>query len=85
MRPPGVLVCEGASAPSSALDARQIAPGWWSAHNEETGALVPLFRVDGRRIVPRYTGNVGDTPEEAWDFISCGARAGFSIGIRLEP
>lgn len=61
------------------------ATGWWSARNEETGALVPLFRVDGRRIVPRYSGNLGNTPEEAWDFISCGARAGFSDGIDLEP
>ena len=60
------------------------ATGWWSARNAE-GDLVPLFRVDGRRIMLRYSGNLGNTPEDALDFMSCGARAGFDEGIDLSP
>lgn len=58
--------------------------GWWSVR-AEGGKQVPLFRFDGRRIVMRYSGNMGDTPEEALDFISCGARASFDDGIDLTP
>ena len=61
------------------------ATGWWSAQDAETGVLVPIFRVDGRRIVLRYSGNLGNTPPEAQDFMSCGARAGFDDGIDLAP
>lgn len=60
------------------------ATGWWSVR-AEGGKQVPLFRFDGRRIVMRYSGNMGDTPEEAMDFISCGARADFADGIDLTP
>lgn len=60
------------------------ASGWWSERGAN-GRKVPLFRFDGRRIVLRYSGNSGDTPEEANDFISCGARAGFNDGIDLTP
>lgn len=60
------------------------ASGWWSERGTN-GRKVPLFRIEGRRIVLRYSGNSGDTPEEASDFISCGARAGFNDGIDLTP
>ncbi|WP_086608704.1 pentapeptide repeat-containing protein [Erythrobacter donghaensis] len=59
--------------------------GWWTAVSEIDGAVIPLFRVDGRRIHFRYSGNLGDTPVEASDVISCGARAGFDSGIDLTP
>lgn len=57
--------------------------GWWSVR-AEGGKQVPLFRFDGRRIVMRYSGNMGETPDEARNFISCGARAYFGDGIDLE-
>lgn len=60
------------------------ATGWWSARGEG-GRKVPLFRIEGRRIVLRYSGNSGDTPEEASDFITCGMRASFGDGIDLTP
>jgi hypothetical protein len=60
------------------------ATGWWSAR-AANGKPVPLFRIEGRRIHFRYSGNLGNTPEEASDFISCGARAGFDSGIDLTP
>lgn len=60
------------------------ASGWWSERGAN-GRMVPLFRFEGRRIVLRYSGNSGDTPEEANDFINCGARAGFNDGIDLTP
>jgi hypothetical protein len=50
--------------------------GWYSAE-AHTGELVPLFRIWGDRLLMRYSGNMGDTPDEAQDFVSCGARAGF--------
>jgi uncharacterized protein YjbI with pentapeptide repeats len=58
--------------------------GWWSAR-AEGGKRVPLFRVEGRRIFFYYSGNIGNTPDEAMEFISCGARAGFGEGIDLSP
>lgn len=58
------------------------ASGWWSVVAED-GRMVPLLRIEGRRIHFRYSGNLGDTPEEAGDFISCGARAAFDSGIDL--
>jgi uncharacterized protein YjbI with pentapeptide repeats len=61
------------------------ATGWWSAVSAETGAKVPLFRIEGRRILFGYSGNLGGTPEEAGEFISCGARAGFADGLDLTP
>lgn len=50
--------------------------GWYSAE-AHTGELVPLFRIWGDRLLMRYSGNMGDSPDEAQDFVSCGARAGF--------
>lgn len=61
------------------------ATGWWSAVSTETGATIPLFRIEGRRILFRYSGNLGNTPEDAGEFISCGARAGFADGLDLTP
>ncbi|WP_285713469.1 hypothetical protein [Erythrobacter oryzae] len=58
--------------------------GWWSARSE-AGLKVPLFRVDGRRIVLRYSGNSGDTPDEAMEFVTCGMRASFQEAIDLTP
>lgn len=58
--------------------------GWWSAR-AEGGKWVPLFRVEGRRIFFYYSGNIGNTPDEAMEFISCGARAGFGEGVDLTP
>lgn len=72
----------GMNVPTARFDPKT---GWWSATNEETGALVPLFRVEGRKIHMRYSGNLGNTPEEVMDMVSCGARAGFSDGIDLSP
>lgn len=60
------------------------ASGWWSLRGAE-GAMLPLLRLDGRRIHFRYSGNLGDTPEEVGDVISCGARAAFDSGIDLSP
>jgi uncharacterized protein YjbI with pentapeptide repeats len=61
------------------VDSAQWDPktGWYSATAED-GSLVPLFRIWGERLIIRYSGNMGDTPDEAQEFISCGARAGFS-------
>jgi uncharacterized protein/uncharacterized protein YjbI with pentapeptide repeats len=50
--------------------------GWYSARSEN-GKPVPLFRVHKGVLTPRYSGNIGDTPPEAGQFISCGARASF--------
>lgn len=58
--------------------------GWWGAR-AEGGKRVPLFRVEGRRIFFYYSGNIGNTPDEAMEFISCGARAGFGEGVDLSP
>ena len=69
----------GLDVPDARFDA---ATGWWSATGPD-GRLVPIFRIDGDRFIPRYSGN-SDTPVEARDFISCGARAFFSEGVRLE-
>lgn len=90
--PDGSLAVEGfavgANAHSCGLGAEATrfdpATGWWSATGEG-GRKVPLFRIEGRRIVLRYSGNMGDTSEEASEFISCGARASFDGGIDLSP
>ncbi len=58
--------------------------GWWSAR-AEGGKRVPLFRIEGRRLFFHYSGNIGNTPDEAMAFISCGMRAGFGEGIDLTP
>lgn len=50
--------------------------GWYSARADD-GTLVPLFRIWGERLLMRYSGNSGDTPDEAQSFISCGMRASF--------
>lgn len=42
----------------------------------QTGEMVPLFRIRGDRLLMRYSGNMGDTPDKAQDSVSCGARAG---------
>lgn len=60
------------------------ATGWYSATNA-AGQTVELFRVSGRDLQLRYSGNLGNTPEAASDFISCGARASFGDGIDLSP
>ena len=52
------------------------ANGWYSAEAED-GTRVPLFRVWRERLLLRYSGNLGDTPSEASNFIACGARASF--------
>ena len=52
------------------------ATGWYAGRGEG-GKPVPLFRIWGDRLLLRYSGNMADTPDEAQDFISCGARAGF--------
>ncbi len=52
------------------------ATAWYSARLED-GTLVPLFRVWRDRLMFRYSGNYGNTPEKVSDFMSCGARAGF--------
>ncbi len=58
--------------------------GWWSARSD-AGVTVPLFRFEGRRIVMRYSGNSGNTPDEAGEFVTCGMRAYFADGIDLTP
>lgn len=58
--------------------------GWYSAYEGE-GAPVPLFRLLGDRLEFRYSGNTGDTPDEAMDYLSCGARVGFGPMIALRP
>ncbi|QDH34090.1 pentapeptide repeat-containing protein [Porphyrobacter sp. YT40] len=70
----------GLNSPTTRFDP---ATGWWTAISDIDGAAIPLFRVDGRRIHFRYSGNLGNTPVEATDVISCGARAGFDSGIDL--
>ncbi|MFM7377074.1 MAG: hypothetical protein ACKO1O_02915 [Erythrobacter sp.] len=60
------------------------ASGWWSAKGEG-GVTVPLFRIEGRRFLLRYSGNSGNTPDAAQEFISCGMRAYFADGIDLTP
>lgn len=60
------------------------ATGWYSAQ-AAGGQMVPLFRLVGDRLVFRYSGNSGDTPDEAMDYLSCGARVGFSPMVALLP
>ena len=87
----GSLAAEGDALGTNAhmcslgVEAARFDPktGWWSARTEG-GVKVPLFRVEGRRIVLRYSGNSGNTPEEAMEFIGCGMRASFDDGIDLE-
>lgn len=90
--PDGSIAAEGSAVRANAHTCELGAPvtrfdprtGWWSAKND-AGVTVPLFRIEGRRIVLRYSGNSGNTPEEAGDFITCGVRAYFEDGIDLEP
>ncbi|WP_128891950.1 pentapeptide repeat-containing protein [Erythrobacter sp. HKB08] len=70
----------GMGIPEAALDPET---GWYSATNSD-GKRVPLFRIWGDRFIPRYSGNLGNTPQEVMDFISCGARAGFGEMRNLE-
>ena len=58
------------------------ASGWYSAVTQDR-AQVPLFRLIGNELEFRYSGNLGDTPDEAGAYISCGARAGFSTLVDL--
>lgn len=60
------------------------ASGWYSAQ-EEDGVRVPLFRLLGDRLEFRYSGNMGDTPDEASRYLSCGARVGFGPMVALTP
>lgn len=62
------------AAPRLVFDPRT---GWLSA-SVKGKAMVPLLRVWGERLIMRYSGNMGDTPDEAQDFVSCGARAFFT-------
>jgi uncharacterized protein YecT (DUF1311 family) len=90
--PDGSIAVEGSAVRANAHTCELGAPvtrfdsktGWWSAKSD-AGVTVPLFRVEGRRIVLRYSGNSGNTPEEAGDFMSCGMRAFFDDGIDLTP
>ncbi len=50
--------------------------GWYVARAEGRKD-VRMFRVWGGMLTPAYSGNLGNTPDEAADFISCGARASF--------
>ncbi|MCR2834796.1 pentapeptide repeat-containing protein [Parerythrobacter lacustris] len=59
------------------------ATGWYAGVADD-GTKVPLFRVRNGRITLRYSGNMGDTPDEAQNFISCGARAAFTDLRNLE-
>ena len=54
--------------------------GWYAGQLE--GPSIPVFRIWGDRLIPRYSGNA-DTPIEAMGFVSCGARAGFGELRRL--
>ncbi|WP_017663836.1 hypothetical protein [Porphyrobacter sp. AAP82] len=91
--PDGSVAAEGSAIGSNAhlcdltVEKARFDPatGWWSARDPETGKTVPLFRIEGRRIIPRYSGNMGDTPDEAKNFISCGARAYFVDATDLTP
>lgn len=69
------------SVPAARFDPKT---GWWSAR-AEGGKRVPLFRIEGRRLFVHYSGNIGNTPDEAMEFISCGMRVGFGEGIDLTP
>jgi uncharacterized protein YjbI with pentapeptide repeats len=90
--PDGSIVAEGDAIGANAhtctlgVAAARFDPktGWWSARGEG-GQKVPLFRIEGRRIFFHYSGNIGNTPDEAMEFISCGMRAGFGEGIDLTP
>lgn len=66
-------MCE-LSAPRLMFDPRT---GWFSTASE-SGAMIPLLRVWGERLIMRYSGNMGDTPDQAQAFVSCGARAFFT-------
>jgi hypothetical protein len=90
--PDGSIAAEGSAVRANAHTCELGAPvtrfdpkiGWWSARSD-AGVSVPLFRIDGRRIVLRYSGNSGNTPDEARDFMTCGMRASFADGIDLKP
>jgi uncharacterized protein YjbI with pentapeptide repeats len=89
--PDGSIAAEGSAVRANAHMCDLGAPvtrfypktGWWSARTDDGRTLVPLFRIEGRRIVLRYSGNSGNTPEEAGDFMSCGMRAFLEDGIDL--
>jgi hypothetical protein len=91
--PDGSIAAEGSAVRANAHTCELGAPvtrfdpktGWWSARTDDGRKLVPLFRIEGRRIVMRYSGNMGNTPDEAGDFMSCGMRAYFVDGIDLTP
>jgi uncharacterized protein YjbI with pentapeptide repeats len=51
------------------------ATGWYAATGAD-GIRVPLLRLRGDRLQFRYSGNA-DTPEAAFEFVSCGMRAAF--------
>lgn len=57
--------------------------GWYVGVTED-GERVPLFRIRNGRMTLRYSGNMGDTPDAAQNFISCGARAAFTDLRNLE-
>lgn len=88
--PDGSIAAEGSAFRANAHTCELGAPvtrfdpktGWWSARSD-AGVTVPLFRVEGRRIILRYSGNLGNTPEEAGEFMTCGMRAYFVDGIDL--
>lgn len=90
--PDGSIAAEGSAVRANAHTCELGAPvtrfdpktGWWSARTD-AGVTVPLFRVEGRRIILRYSGNFGNTPEEAGEFVTCGMRAYFDDGIDLTP
>ncbi len=52
------------------------ATGWYVA-DVEGDEPIPMFRVWRGKLEPRYSGIASETPDEAAEFISCGARAYF--------
>ncbi len=90
-REDGSIAAEGSAVGANAhtcglrVEAASYDPatGWYSAVSSD-GIEVPLFRIWGDRLLIRYSGNFGNTPEEAIDFISCGARAAFDDMLDLD-
>ncbi|GAA4051362.1 pentapeptide repeat-containing protein [Parerythrobacter jejuensis] len=56
--------------------------GWYGAETDD-GEQIPLFRIWNERLEFRYSGNMGDTPDAASSFITCGARAAFADLVAL--
>ena len=68
---------------SDLLNDYDPATGWYAATGAD-GVRVPLLRLRGDRLQFRYSGNA-DTPEAAFEFVSCGMRAAFGEMRMLMP